>query len=120
MSYFYILLTILLTVFGQLVIKWQVSKVGALPDGSAEKVWFLLSLVLNPWVLTAFFAALLASVTWMAAMTKLELSHGYPLMSLSFVLVVLLSAVFFNEPITTLKVVGVALVVVGVAVGSRG
>jgi len=31
MSYFYILLTILLTVYGQLVINWQVLKAGILP-----------------------------------------------------------------------------------------
>ena len=68
MSYFYILCTILLTVYGQIVIKWQVLKAGALPEDGAEKIGFLLHLLLNPWVISAFLAALLASVTWMAVM----------------------------------------------------
>lgn len=120
MSYVYVLCTILLTVYGQLIIKWQVLKAGALPEDSTEKIWFLLQLLLNPWVMSAFLAALLASVTWMAAMTKLQLSHAYPFMSLAFVLVMLFSGWLFNEPITTPKMVGVALVILGLAVGSKG
>lgn len=120
MNYFYILCTILLTVYGQLIIKWQVLKAGAFPEATPEKIWFLLHLVVNPWVVSAFLAALLASVTWMAAMTKLPLSHAYPFMSLAFVLVILLSGVLFNEPITSPKVVGVVMVMLGLAIGSQG
>lgn len=120
MSYFYILCTILLTVYGQLVIKWQVLKAGAFPGNGWKKVWFLLHLLINPWVMSAFLAALLASVTWMAAMTKLQLSHAYPFMSLAFILVILFSGLLFNEPITTPKMVGVVLVMLGLAIGSQG
>jgi multidrug transporter EmrE-like cation transporter len=120
MSYFYILCTILLTVYGQLVIKWQVLKAGVFPDDGIEKVWFLFHLLLNPWVISAFLAALLASVTWMAAMTKLQLSHAYPFMSLAFILIMIFSAILFNEPITTPKIIGVVLVTIGLVIGSQG
>lgn len=120
MSYLYISITILLTVYGQLVIKWQVLRAGELPSDGTEKLYFLLHLLLNPWVISAFFAALLASVTWMAAMTKLPLSHAYPLMSLAFILVILFSSMIFHEPITSLKVIGIALVMAGLAIGSQG
>lgn len=120
MSYFYIFLTILLTVYGQIAIKWQVLKVGALPEGLADKVSFLLHLLLNPWIVSALAAAFLASFAWMAAMTKLQLSHAYPFMGLTFVVVLLASGYFFNEPVTTLKIVGVALIVLGLVVGSQG
>lgn len=120
MSYFYIFMTILLTVYGQIAIKWQVLKVGALPEAWPEKIAFLFHLLLNPWVISAFAAALLASVFWMAAMTKLQLSHAYPFMSLAFVLIMVASAVFFSEPITPLKIGGIALVILGLVVGSQG
>lgn len=120
MSYFYVLLTILLTVYGQLAIKFQVIKAGAFPQGNLEKIEFLLRLLLNPWIISAFVAALLASVAWMAAMTKLQLSFAYPFMSLAFILVMVFSSILFNEPITTHKVIGLLLVVVGLAIGSQG
>lgn len=120
MSYVYVLLTILLTVYAQIVIKWQVLKAGTLPEQMGDKIVFLLQLLLNFWVISAFAAAFLAALTWMAAMTKLPLSHAYPFMGLTFVLVLLASGYFFSEPITTLKVAGLALVVIGLAVGSQG
>lgn len=120
MSYFYIFLTIMLTVYGQIAIKWQVLKAGALPEALLDKIAFLLGLLLNPWIISAFAAALLASVFWMAAMTKLQLSHAYPFMSLAFVLVLMASGLFFNEPITPLKIAGILLVILGIIVGSQG
>lgn len=50
MSYVYIFFTILLTVYGQIVIKWQVRNAGIFPEAAADKVWFLLKLMVNPWV----------------------------------------------------------------------
>jgi multidrug transporter EmrE-like cation transporter len=120
MSYFYVACTVLLTVYGQIVIKWQVLQAGPFPDNPADKAWFLARLLVNPWVLSAFAAALLASVCWMAAMTRLDLSHAYPFMSLAFILVMISSGFFFGEAITPLKVVGIGLVVLGLIVGSQG
>ena len=120
MSYFYIFLTIVLTVYGQIAIKWQVLKAGALPEALPGKVSFLFNLLLNPWVISAFAAALLASVFWMAAMTKLQLSHAYPFMSLAFVLILMASGFFFHEPVTPLKIAGIVLIVLGIIVGSQG
>lgn len=121
MNYLYIALTILLTVYGQIVIKWQAAQAGHLPAGIGEKVVFLLRLVvLNPWVLSGLFAAFLASLTWMAAMTKFPLSHAYPFMSIAFVLVLFLSAFFFHEPLTWPKLLGMTLIVAGIIIGSQG
>jgi multidrug transporter EmrE-like cation transporter len=120
MSYVYVMCTVLLTVYGQIVIKWQVLQAGSLPEDGAQKIEFLARLMLNPWILSGLAAALLASVTWMAAMTKLPLSHAYPFTTLAFVLVMVLSGVIFHEAVTPLKMAGAALVVLGIIVGSQG
>ncbi len=41
-------------------------------------------------------------------------------MGLSFVLILILSAVYFQEPITWVKVIGISLIVGGIALGSQG
>ena len=120
MHYVYILITIVLTVYGQLVVKWQVSLAGAFPAANGEKVVFLAKLLINPWVMSGMAAALLAGVAYMAALTQLELSQAYPFMGLSFVLILILSAVYFQEPITWVKVIGISLIVGGIALGSQG
>jgi len=120
MGYVYIALTILLTVYGQLVLKWQVLAAGAIPPDGAEKLLFLVRMLWNPWILSGFAAAFLASMAWMAAMTKFELSYAYPFMSLSFVLVTVFSVAVFGESISLVKAVGLGLIITGIAIGSQG
>ncbi len=120
MNYLYILLTIVLTVYGQIAIKWQMLKVGNLPEPLPEKINFLIHLLLHPWILSALLAAFMASFCWMAAMTKFDLSHAYQFMSLNFVIVLLLSGWLLNEPLSVQKVLGVTLIVFGTVVAARG
>jgi len=120
MSYFFVALTVVLTVYGQIVIKWQVLEAGPFPLTPAERGWFLVRLFGNPWIMSGLVAALGAAVSWMAAMTKLPLSHAYPFTSAAFVLILVAGHYCFGESITPLKIAGVALVMLGIAVGSQG
>lgn len=118
MSLIYVFLTVLFTVYGQLVLKWQISAAGTLPEVLSDKFIFLLKQFLNPWIASGFLAAFLASLCWMAAMTKLQLSYAYPLVSLSFILVLIFSNLFFYEPITLPKLMGVILIMSGIIVST--
>lgn len=119
-AFAYVIGSVLCTVYGQIVVKWQVAKAGALPATLPEKIPFLLRLVLNPWILSGIVAGFMALVCWLAAMTKFELSYAYPFMSLAFVFVLILSAVLFHEAMTVSKVLGVVLIMAGIIVASRG
>ena len=118
-GYLYVATTISLTVYGQIIVKWQVDEAGAFPDTLSGKVDFLLRLLINPWVISVFAGAALAAVAWMAALTQFELSRVYPFVALSFVLVLILSAIVFGEALTWPKVAGVLLIVAGLTVGSQ-
>lgn len=119
-AYGFVLLTIVLTVYGQLVVKWQVGLAsrGGIPGGG--KLAFVAELLLNPWIISSFAAAFLAAASWMLAMTKLDLSHAYPFMASTFVLVAAGSWLWFAEPITAPKLAGLSLIVLGIVIGSRG
>lgn len=118
MAYLYIAATILLTVYGQLILKWQVDLHAPL-SGRSINLMFYLRLLLNPWVISAFAAAFGASLSWMAAISKMELSRAYPFMALNFVLVGLIAAPLFGEAFTTSKFIGLALVVAGLLFFTR-
>ncbi|SEB16442.1 EamA-like transporter family protein [Thalassobacillus cyri] len=119
MGYFYIFATILFTVYGQLILKWRIEKFGSLPLELKDKIVFLFQLLLDPLILSGFLSAFVASIFWMAAMTKFNISYAYPFMSLSFVLVFLLSVFLFGEPVTPQKVIGLSLIVLGIIVTSQ-
>lgn len=119
MGYLYILGTICFTVYGQMMLKWRIEKYDNLPPELFDKIIFLFRLLLDPLILSGFLSAFVASMFWMAAMTKFDISFAYPFMSLSFVLVFLLSVFLFSEPVTIQKVVGLGLIVSGIVVTSQ-
>ncbi len=119
-SYLLVLCTVFFTVYSQLAIKWSMLRAGVMPEGAQAKAWFLFSQLLDPWILSSIVSAFLALITWMVAMTRLELSHAYPFMSLAFVLVLFFSHALFDEGLSTPKIVGVLFIAIGLAVGSKG
>jgi multidrug transporter EmrE-like cation transporter len=120
LDYLYIVATIGFTVYGQLILKWRISQLGSLPVDFHGKLKFLILLLLDPGIFSGFAAAFLASLAWMAAMTKFELSHAYPFMSLNFVLVLLLSGWLLSEPLTLQRSLGVCLIIFGTVIAARG
>ena len=116
MGYVYIALMLALTLYGQLVLKWQVGRIGSLPEGTPALLDYLGRLLLSPWVISGLAAAFLASVCWMLALTRLELSRAYPFTALGLVLVFAASAAVFGETLTLGKLMGGGLIVAGICV----
>lgn len=118
MSYVFIAFTIFLTVYGQLVLKWQVGVHGHLIATPLQPM-NLLHLLLKPWVISAFAAAFGASLCWMAAISKLPISRAYPYMAINFFLVAILATVLFREQMDAYKIAGTLIIMAGVVVLSR-
>lgn len=119
-NYIYIFLTILFTVYGQLVIKWRITKYSTLPEAFIQKLIFLANILLDPFIFSGFLAAFLASLSWMIAMGKFNISHAYPFMALNFVFVLILSSWLLNETLSLTQVLGVSIIVLGTIVASNG
>lgn len=115
----FIALTLAFTVYGQLVLKWQMGGAGPLPEGGLAKLQFLLLQFLNPWILSGFVSAFVASLAWMAAMTRFDLGYAYPFMSLAFVVVMVFGILFLGEAPSLPKILGTLLVMVGLVVIAR-
>jgi len=78
-----------------------------------------LKLLFDPFIFSGFASAFVASLFWMAALSKFELSFAYPFMSLSFVLVFGISVLLFNDAVTMSKIVGLVFIVLGIFISSR-
>lgn len=118
-DHIYIVSTIIFTVSSQLLMRWQVSQAGALPNDFMGKVQFVAQLFLNPWILASIMATLFAGISWMLAMSRFEISYAYPWVGLNFVLMLLLGVVLFGEAFNVAKVLGTILVIAGIVVIAR-
>lgn len=111
--------TILLTVYGQLIFKWQGDKLNEFPESLSERLLYVVHLLLNPWIISSFAAAFIASLLWLGALRQMDLSLAYPFMSLSFILVMIASAIFLGEALTLTKVIGSFIIVLGLIISVR-
>ena len=118
-GFLYAFLALAFTVYGQLIIKWRVDAAGELPEGES-KIRFLIGVMLDPWVLSSLVLAGVAALCYLAALTQLPVSRAYPVMALSFAIVVLASAPLYGEALNAAKIAGVTLITVGVFVATRG
>jgi len=86
-----------------------------------QLLWKLGASQLNLWLL-ALVALLFAGQlwNWLRVLEIADLSYAQPITSLSLVTVLVLSALFLGEHIEALKVAGIALILGGVWLVSRG
>jgi multidrug transporter EmrE-like cation transporter len=55
-------------------------------------------------------------IVWIFVLRELELSVAYPMVSLGYIITMALAFLFLNEPLRLTKLLGTALIVVGVIV----
>ena len=76
----------------------------------------VMSMVTNPYLVGGYGLYGFSTILLILALKDGELSVLYPVISLTFVWVALLSTVFFNEMLSPMKILGILTIVAGVAV----
>lgn len=114
---FWIVATLGLGLYGQLVTKWRAELHAGTANGGG-RFGYVLAMLADPWVLSGLAGAFLASIAYMLALEKLPLSYAYPLMALSFVIVPVAAVMVFGGRIPLLQAVGLCLIVLGVSLSA--
>ena len=119
MPYLFAVITLVGTIAGQLLLKKGLLSVGEFHASFRELVPFLSKAFTNAHVLASIFLVLAASLSWILAVSKAELSHIYPLMGMTYVFVALFSVAFLKEHVTYMGWIGITLVSIGVVLVLR-
>jgi multidrug transporter EmrE-like cation transporter len=111
-----ILAAIIIAVGGQFSLKYGVGQIGRI-DGSAmaSPLTLVLKVVLNKYVILGLGLYGLGAAVWIVVLSRVPLSFAYPMLGLSYVAVVLVSALVLREHVTLVRWLGVFLIVAGVA-----
>ena len=116
----FILLTIVFTVFGQLLVKQGMREVSASLTPGAALAQLLGSALTNFKVILGLGSAVIAAMSWMVALSHSDLSFAYPFMGLPIVLVLALSGALLGEVVPVTRWLGVGIVCVGLLIAARG
>lgn len=99
----------------QLLLKIGLSAHGELPVHAwRPALGYFSALALEPLIWLALLFLVLAFLTWLAIIARVDLSKAHPATSFSYVTVGIASAVFLHESINAMKLAGILLIVVGV------
>lgn len=105
-----VLFSVVLNAAGQLLFK---AARAAQPDAS------VLHLFLHPETWCGFLIYGLSAICWLWVLARAQLSLAYPILSLTFPIVLGLSALFFAEVISPMRWAGVGIIVIGVSLLAR-
>ena len=108
MNEYYLLLlgSVIVASFSQILLKKSALK-------EYSSVW---REYLNPWVISGYGLMVVSTLLTVGGYAGLEYKNGAVIESLGFVLVMLLSRLFFREKITKKKLIGNALILLGIVV----
>ena len=113
-------LSILLNSAAQIFYKLGSDTLNKNLDTNSSLLLKILLLISNPNVLIGFSMALVGAIIWVIALSKLPLSHAYPFMAASFILVTVAGHFIFSEHVTALKALGVGIIILGLIIGNQG
>lgn len=115
-----LLASIVLGSTGQLLLKNGMNTSGKSTAVGMAAIVAAIKTIPNPWVLTGFICYGISSILWLMILKKVPLSTAYPMISLSYVIVVLLSAVILREHVRWQTYMGLLFIVVGVSLIGLG
>ena len=109
-----VVICIFLGAFGQISMKTgmnQLDKVNSISDLISLKM--VISVLSNFYVVLGLSFYFIGAFLWLAAMSSLNISFMYPLLSLAYLITAIFAYFYMGETITILRWTGIALVIVG-------
>lgn len=115
-----VLAGVLLNAAAQLLLKAGTNAVGHFEFSAANVVPVGLRLALEPHILGGVACYVVSLVVWIMALSRVEVSIAYPMLSIGYVVNALAAWYLFGESLTALKLTGIGFIVVGVFLVARG
>lgn len=109
-----ILVSVFMGAIGQTVLKLGANKLGTLSLSLRTILRDILNILVIPEIIIGLIFFGSSFLLWIKVLTKSDLSYAYPMVSLGYVLIALLSRFLFDEPFTLNKIAGIVMIISGV------
>jgi drug/metabolite transporter (DMT)-like permease len=109
-----VMICIVLAALGQISFKKGLTQVGKIASmDELLKIKTISKILTSQFVLVGILMYVIAAGLWLAALSQLDVSFMYPLLSLAYVLTAIFAFVILRENIVLLRWIGIILVVTG-------
>lgn len=121
MSFFRLLLTsVFFNVTANILLKTGVKSFGGISGQKAKLVEELTKAALSPFIISGLVLYGLSFIIWLRVLSFNDLSRAYPIFAtIVFLLTTLGSAIFLKENVSLVRVVGIAIMLIGIYIVAR-
>lgn len=113
-----IIASVTLSAIGQICFKFGLMSVNR-SSGMSDPVQNVVLALLTPGVLAGLGFYGIGTLLWLSALSRMELSQAYPFVGLGFALTTLSGWWLFSDQLSLLRLVGIAVILMGVTLVAR-
>lgn len=109
-----VIVCVIFGAFGQIAMKkgmTQLEKIDSISDLFSLSV--ISHMLRNGYVLGGLLLYAISAFLWLGALSTLDVSFMYPMLSLAYIITAILAFIFFKENITLLRWAGIIMIVAG-------
>ena len=110
---------VLLNAGAQLLLKAGTNSIGAFEYSAANIVPIGWKLATEPHILGGLSCYVVSVVVWILALSRVEVSIAYPLLSVGYVVNAAAAYFLFGEAVTPMRLTGIAVIIAGVWIVAR-
>ena len=110
---------VLLNAVAQLALKASVSDTGIINLDMQSLVSSAGSLIANLWLWVGLICYAISVVVWILALSRVDVSIAYPMLSVGYIVNAIAASHLFNEPMGIGKIAGIGIIMLGVYVLAR-
>ena len=119
LSFALILLGVLLNAAAQLLLKAGTNAVGQF-EFTAANAWPVgMKLATQPWIMGGIACYVVSVVVWIMALSRVEVSIAYPMLSIGYVVNAIAAWYLFGEAVTPMRLLGIGIIILGVFIVAR-
>ncbi len=118
--FLFIALTVVLNSASQMLMKKGMAQVGAAEMSVQSISQILLGAAHHPLILLGLLSMTVSMLTHLLSLSRFEVSYAFPFLSLAYVIVTICGYLLLNESLSASKAVGIATIIAGTILISRG
>lgn len=118
-SFALILTGVLLNAVAQLLLKAGTNAVGHFEFHAGNILPVGLRLAFEPHILGGVVCYVVSLVVWIMALSRVEVSIAYPMLSIGYVVNAIAAWYLFGESVTAMRMLGIGVIVLGVFIVAR-
>ena len=115
-----IVVGVLLNAGAQLLLKGGTRAIGVISVAGGQLMHTALAVGLQPYILAGLGCYVLSVGIWIFALSRVDVSVAYPMLSIGYVVNAFAAWWLFGEVLTPMRLLGIGIILLGVLVLARG